>query len=346
MSDIAFGCVGDDEEGENVNEVEDEDDDVDVDDEDLEDEEEDVYDKTFLQQIENFDATDQRLDEDDDDEEIEDEEDVNDEDVDEEEDVDDVRIKKVRSEQDYLNKPEKTQGKKPSKKRKQRNNVEPEREWTSATETQMLSNCLADYRTLAGIPQQLVGTRLSVLKTVGEMIEARGFTQAELPATKVMVSCKKIDVVFGQSDHGCILVFYLQEKLTVQFAREMVKVCNCIPRLVQIVVVTENGLTSVGRNLLSGKEMPTKNVKFFQGAELVVNYTKHHLVPKQRLMSAQEASDFLRKNRLTLEQLPKMLSTDPIAKFFGWEPGSVVLSTVRLGMAMEDFQKYRVVVSA
>mmetsp|Transcript_64863 Transcript_64863/g.159651 ORF Transcript_64863/g.159651 Transcript_64863/m.159651 type:complete len:236 (+) Transcript_64863:196-903(+) len=62
---------------------------------------------------------------------------------------------------------------------------------------------------------------------------------------------------------------------------------------------------------------------FFE-AELVVNITDHVSVPKHRLLPPKEKRQLLEKYHVTEDQLPRILITDPVAKYFGLRRGEIV----------------------
>ena len=62
----------------------------------------------------------------------------------------------------------------------------------------------------------------------------------------------------------------------------------------------------------------------FQEQDLLVNITKHELVPKHYLMSPEEKAALLKRYRLKQSQLPKIQSRDPVAKYLGLKSGQVV----------------------
>jgi len=57
---------------------------------------------------------------------------------------------------------------------------------------------------------------------------------------------------------------------------------------------------------------------------LLFNITEHELVPKYRIMDQDEKNDIISKLYLeSEEQLPNILVTDPVAKFYGVRVGDV-----------------------
>lgn len=62
----------------------------------------------------------------------------------------------------------------------------------------------------------------------------------------------------------------------------------------------------------------------FAEADLLVNITKHFLVPKHAIMSAEDKSALIKRYRLKDTQLPRILITDPVARYYGMRRGQVM----------------------
>ncbi len=69
----------------------------------------------------------------------------------------------------------------------------------------------------------------------------------------------------------------------------------------------------------------------------------HVLVPKARVLSKKEVEEILKKYGVTIEQLPKILSEDPLAKELGAKKGDVIEIIRNSPIAGESIY-YRVVV--
>ena len=65
-------------------------------------------------------------------------------------------------------------------------------------------------------------------------------------------------------------------------------------------------------------------VEIFTVNELVVNITEHELVPKHILLSKEDKDILLKRYKIKENQLPKILVTDPVARFLGLKRGDVV----------------------
>lgn len=75
------------------------------------------------------------------------------------------------------------------------------------------------------------------------------------------------------------------------------------------------------------------------------DFQRHELVPKHEICSKEEVEEILKKYNAKLEQLPKILETDPVVKALGAKVGDVVKIT-RKSRTAGKFIAYRVVVPA
>ncbi|WWD20614.1 hypothetical protein CI109_105090 [Kwoniella shandongensis] len=62
----------------------------------------------------------------------------------------------------------------------------------------------------------------------------------------------------------------------------------------------------------------------FPESDLLVNITRHFLVPKHVIMKPDEKSALIKRYRLKETQLPRIMITDPVARYYGMKRGQVM----------------------
>lgn len=68
-------------------------------------------------------------------------------------------------------------------------------------------------------------------------------------------------------------------------------------------------------------------VETFHITDLLVNITKHVLMQKNEVLTAEEKRKLLKKYNIEDNQIPRILETDAIARYYGLEKGQVVKVT-------------------
>ncbi|CAO3670216.1 unnamed protein product [Umbelopsis ramanniana] len=89
------------------------------------------------------------------------------------------------------------------------------------------------------------------------------------------------------------------------------------------IIIFQQTMTSSANKVIQG--MSAKyHLESFQEAELLVNITKHVLVPIHIVLSTEEKLTLLKRYRLKETQLPRIQQTDPVARYYGLKRGQVV----------------------
>lgn len=84
------------------------------------------------------------------------------------------------------------------------------------------------------------------------------------------------------------------------------------------------------------------NIELFNEQELFFNITKHTFVPKHQLLSESEKELVLKSLKCNIKQLPFLLKTDPVCRYFNFDRLSIV-KVHRYSETNGTYDCYRVV---
>ncbi|KPA78559.1 putative DNA-directed RNA polymerases II [Leptomonas pyrrhocoris] len=113
----------------------------------------------------------------------------------------------------------------------------------------------------------------------------------------------------------------------------------------RVIFVSPSKPNPIVRKTMDTYNRSEQDLRFelFEEDELSVNITHHELVPKHTPLSEEELKEVLHAHALELVQLPRILSTDPVARYYGLERGQVV-RIERKSMSAGLYATYRQVV--
>jgi len=147
-------------------------------------------------------------------------------------------------------------------------------------------------------------------------------TPAELPFGSVYVSFN------GEANLGI--------KPVKQFVHDTVGERKCHSGI----LITAVPPTAASMKICATFDPKKCSIEIFQEAELVVNITRHELVPKHILLSHEEKATLLERYRLKESQLPRIQRSDPVAKYLGLRRGQVV-KIIRKSETAGRYASYR-----
>ena len=105
------------------------------------------------------------------------------------------------------------------------------------------------------------------------------------------------------------------------------------------ILVIVSGSTKIEKQLLE-----YNNTEVFNDVDLMVNIVDNNLVPRHILLSDTEAKNILTEYKLNKENLPRILSSDRIAKYYNIKPGDIV-KIIRPSITAGEEIIYRVCVN-
>ncbi|KAL7674910.1 hypothetical protein ACOME3_001181 [Neoechinorhynchus agilis] len=108
------------------------------------------------------------------------------------------------------------------------------------------------------------------------------------------------------------------------------------------IIISKGALTPSAKQFIS---QDSNDVRFehFLDRELVINVTEHELVPVHVVLSEEEKQSVLSKYMVRENQLPRMLTSDPVARYFGLQRG-VLVRIIRNSETAGRYVTYRLVV--
>lgn len=87
-----------------------------------------------------------------------------------------------------------------------------------------------------------------------------------------------------------------------------------------IIIVQEKPTPQIAKELQNDE---FKSYEIFLTKNLMFNITHHEIVPRHIILTEDESKKVLDDYQSTKSQLPKLLSTDPVAKYYGMKTGDI-----------------------
>ena len=152
---------------------------------------------------------------------------------------------------------------------------------------------------------------------------------------------KEIKDQLDDQDKSIIVFFPFEDKISCEHYTEYTKkmtegqIFHCI--IVLKGTITKSAMDSVEES------WSVINVEIFKQDELQFNIMEHLYVPKHSVLSKTEKKSLLCKYRLRDHQLPKILVSDPVAKYYGVKKGHIV-KIIRSSETAGKYVTYRIAI--
>lgn len=135
-----------------------------------------------------------------------------------------------------------------------------------------------------------------------------------------------------------IYVFYPEGKVGVQVIKNLVMKMRDDKVHRGIIVVPLPITAAAKKGIVELNKVVT--VEVFEEAELVTNITEHKLINKYYVLDNQAKKELLKKYTVQDTQLPRILVSDPVARYYGLKRGQVV-KIRRSDVTSLDYYTYR-----
>lgn len=172
-----------------------------------------------------------------------------------------------------------------------------------------------------------------VRRTILEMLTDRGYNVDQYKLSDYQTFCKDFTnclkdtnilriIAYKKETKEPILVHFSdEEKMSLKNLKYFLE--NTISQNIRnIIIVLKIGISHSANKF--AQECENLEICTFKEEDLLFNRTKHELVPKHRIISVEEKENLMKEKMLTEESMPKILSTDPIAKYLGARKGDVI----------------------
>ena len=201
------------------------------------------------------------------------------------------------------------------------------------------------------ISESEIARLYKIKKTELQMLEARGYYVKNIPYESFKQSFKiengKIPILnfYGNKindESSTIYVEYIiAEKIKTD---DITQFCMKLKEknIPNGIIIISGLISSMARQKLKEtNDSKLFHIEIFEDKELIVNITEHELVPKHIILSDEEKQTLLKKYRLKESQLPKILTSDPVARFLGLVKGQVV-KIIRASETAGRYITYRI----
>lgn len=174
-----------------------------------------------------------------------------------------------------------------------------------------------------------------VRQTLHDMLADRGYDRIESDTLDQMVARKS-----ATGEH--IMVYFVYDpKVSVKKIKSIKDIIDA-GDYTCLVLVYKSVITAFAKQFIIS-DVHDINVQVFSENELSFNITKHELVPKHEVLTTQQRNEIVRKYKAGLKHFPLMLSSDPVARYYGALPGTMMKIT-RKSPTAGEYVLYRVVI--
>ncbi|KAL5485906.1 RPB5 [Sanghuangporus weigelae] len=180
-----------------------------------------------------------------------------------------------------------------------------------------------------------------VNRTIHELVRDRGFQVSDEEIEMDLASFKQTYANSVGSVDRNMLNFFTNHRVNIQdhifvfFSDEKSVGVKTMRKLLQIleektinkaIIIFPGNMTPSARKVIVAMSHQYR-LEEFSESDLLVNITRHILVPSHEVLTQEEKKILLEKYRLKETQLPRIQLADPVARYYGLRRGQVVKIT-------------------
>lgn len=163
----------------------------------------------------------------------------------------------------------------------------------------------------------------NIFITLQKMLKDRNYDTNDLQSKELTNDKSMFDFQISHNlTKNTIKVFYLDDgKIGINHLKGIVNNLNEL-NIQHVLIIHEDAITSFAKQYIVSQN----DIKFetFYSKELINNITEHDLVPQHICLSVEEKNQFLNAFKIKERNLPRMLRSDPIARYHGCNPGTLI----------------------
>lgn len=129
-----------------------------------------------------------------------------------------------------------------------------------------------------------------------------------------------------QREADQVYVFYADEpSVGIKTMRKFISILE-EQKIQKGIIIYKTNMTPSANKVITAMQAQFR-IEPFSEAELLVNITRHTLVPQHEVLKPEEKKALLQKYRLKDTQLPRIQLSDPVSRYYGLTRGQVVKIT-------------------
>ena len=172
-----------------------------------------------------------------------------------------------------------------------------------------------------------------------ELLEDRQYIINEDTPDDIKIDSFDFECIHSITNEKIKIFYNTDLKIGINHIKQYIQILNTENIHKTLIIYSGNITTFAKQHIKSEKSCV---LDFFHETELYKNITKHYLVPKHEVINQSQKKELLAYYNIQTKNLPKILITDPISRYFGCKVGDI-FKILRFDNNMKTVS-YRVVV--